>query len=141
MKNNNTNNDRHKCPVCGKHEFDDYCSFDDCPICGWIDDAAQEANPDWTGCANPLSLNEAKAEYEKKTLSDRNINEIMRKASFNNKKVRVVDIDGISYEGVASSYTPGDDEEDGYSTVLIKDPKNPMCLGENEIRSIEVITP
>ena len=26
--------EKHKCPVCMQHEFEEYGSFDFCPICG-----------------------------------------------------------------------------------------------------------
>jgi len=55
----------HKCPVCGKHEFTDFWSFEDCPVCGWMDDGYQEKYPDEDACANTMSLNEAKMNYSK----------------------------------------------------------------------------
>lgn len=54
----------HRCPVCRRYEFSSKCSFDVCPICGWIDDAYQEELPDEDCCANAMSLNEAKNAYE-----------------------------------------------------------------------------
>ena len=30
--------EKHKCPVCLRHTFDEYGSFDFCPVCGWCDD-------------------------------------------------------------------------------------------------------
>lgn len=56
--------DRHKCPVCGKYEFESHNCFDVCEICNWEDDAVQENNPDYKGGANKMSLNEAKAAYK-----------------------------------------------------------------------------
>ena len=51
----------HKCPVCGEYEFEDECSYDICPVCGWEDD-------DWFegGGANEMSLEEAKEDFAKK---------------------------------------------------------------------------
>jgi len=51
------------CPVCGKYVFKE--KYDICPICGWEHDLVQEADPDFAGGANKLSLNEMKKEYEK----------------------------------------------------------------------------
>ena len=54
----------HKCPVCGKYEFEKYDSFDICEVCGWEDDGLQENRPDYSGGANSMSLNEAKQAYK-----------------------------------------------------------------------------
>lgn len=52
-----------KCPVCEKHEFDHNDDFDVCPICGWENDGIQNADPDYKGGANYISLNEAREQY------------------------------------------------------------------------------
>jgi len=52
----------HLCPVCKKYNFTE--PFEDCPICGWCNDVVQETNPDWGGCGNCLSFNEAKQAYK-----------------------------------------------------------------------------
>lgn len=31
-----------------------------CPVCDWQNDLVQLAHPDWEGCANRMSLNQAK---------------------------------------------------------------------------------
>ena len=54
----------HKCPICGKHEFPSWNSYDICPECGWEDDSKQELTPDDDLGANCLSLNDYKADYE-----------------------------------------------------------------------------
>ena len=54
---------KHKCPVCGKFDFEGHNSFDDCEVCGWADDAVQVNEPDLEGGANKMSLNQAKAAY------------------------------------------------------------------------------
>ena len=53
----------HKCPACGKFEFETRSSYEFCEVCGWQDDAYQEENPDEDCCANRMSLNEAKKAY------------------------------------------------------------------------------
>lgn len=54
------------CPICGRHKFSTPNSFEICPICDWMDDAVQANNPDWDGCANRSSLNQARAEWKAK---------------------------------------------------------------------------
>ena len=56
----------HKCPVCGKHEFEDESSYDICPYCGWEDDGVQLNDPDFDGGANDLSLKQYRKEYQQK---------------------------------------------------------------------------
>ena len=54
------------CPVCGKHRFTGYGSFDICKFCGWEDDDLMEDNPDYSRGTNDLSLNDYRKEYQKK---------------------------------------------------------------------------
>lgn len=58
MKNTRETN---KCPVCGKHELELY---DICDHCGWENDPQQYEHPDKGGCANRMSLNEAREAYK-----------------------------------------------------------------------------
>lgn len=60
----------HKCPVCGKYEFEDDSCYDICPFCGWEDDGVQLNNPDYEGGANELSLNRYRKEYREKIQKD-----------------------------------------------------------------------
>jgi len=50
-----------KCPVCGKADLE-YMEI--CPVCEWQNDLAQRDNPDWGGCANNMSLNQARIAYQ-----------------------------------------------------------------------------
>jgi len=59
----NLDDQRHKCPICGKYVFEAYNCMDMCDICGWSDDALQVKDPDMRGGANEMSFNEAKAAY------------------------------------------------------------------------------
>ena len=52
-----------KCPVCGKYEFS--WEFDICPVCNWCHDEVQTEDPDFTGGANDMSLNQAREAYKK----------------------------------------------------------------------------
>ena len=54
----------HICPVCRKHKFKWFNASEECSVCGWIDDAVQEKYPDWGGCQNDMSLNEARKAYK-----------------------------------------------------------------------------
>ena len=56
--------EKHKCPVCGKYEFEEQGSFDICEICNWEDDPIQGNDPNYKGGANKMSLNEAKEAYK-----------------------------------------------------------------------------
>jgi len=51
---------RNKCAVCGR-EVD---RFDICDTCGWQDDGVQNADPNYKGGANKMSLNEARKAYK-----------------------------------------------------------------------------
>lgn len=50
-----------KCPCCGKAYVG---LFDICDVCGWENDDLQLENPDFSGGANKMSLNEAKKVFE-----------------------------------------------------------------------------
>lgn len=54
--------EKFKCPVCGKHYFDERDDFEICPVCYWENDDFQRRHPDWSG-ANRMSVNEARAAY------------------------------------------------------------------------------
>ena len=53
------------CPVCGKHHFEEDDNFEICPVCGWEDDGMQRDNPDYTGGANTISLNQTRDIWKK----------------------------------------------------------------------------
>lgn len=57
------NNLLHLCPCCHKYEFSEFGSYEICPICNWEDDPVQEEEPDYSGGANIMSLNEARRAY------------------------------------------------------------------------------
>lgn len=58
---------KHKCPVCGKYDFEYWNSMEYCDVCGWGDDAIQENDPDYKGGENRMSLKEARSAWEKGT--------------------------------------------------------------------------
>lgn len=49
-----------KCPCCGETLVGEY---DICPVCNWENDPIQAENPDYSGGANRMSLQEARAAY------------------------------------------------------------------------------
>ena len=57
---------KHKCPICGIFDFEEFNSLEICEVCGWQDDAVQEKYPDSTEGANSVSFNEAKKNYSEK---------------------------------------------------------------------------
>ena len=62
---------KHLCPVCGQYEFarrsDSQfdCCFLGCKVCGWVDDALLEHEPDFDGGELGISLNQAREHWEK----------------------------------------------------------------------------
>ncbi|GMO51050.1 MAG: hypothetical protein Pg6C_15490 [Treponemataceae bacterium] len=54
-----------QCPCCGNVTLESEGLFDVCEICEWQDDNIQRLKPDYTGGANAISLNEAKAAFKK----------------------------------------------------------------------------
>ena len=61
MDNTQTKKD---CPCCGEKTIDEIGRFDICPICNWEDDNLQRDEPDFSGGANKMSLNQARAAYK-----------------------------------------------------------------------------
>lgn len=53
-----------KCPVCRKYEFESWNDMDICDVCDWCNDAIQNDQPDYPGGANRMSLNEARQAYK-----------------------------------------------------------------------------
>jgi hypothetical protein len=51
------------CPCCEEYIIPEESKNEKCPICGWIDDAYQNTNPDSLKGKNPISLNEAREAY------------------------------------------------------------------------------
>ena len=60
----------HRCPVCGKYEFEDKCSYDICPYCGWEDDGSEEDFEEIG--ANDLKFLDYKKRYRKYTSQNPN---------------------------------------------------------------------
>lgn len=53
----------HKCPVCGKFEFEHKLSSEICEVCGWQDDVYDENDPNEDTGANPMPLKEYREAY------------------------------------------------------------------------------
>ena len=55
-------NKKFVCVCCGYYtlESEDPLSYDICPVCFWEQDPIQQNNPNFTGGANTVSLNQAK---------------------------------------------------------------------------------
>ncbi len=57
---------KYRCSCCGYYTLDEGGgNYDICPVCFWEDDGLQNDNPDMSGGANDMSLNDAKASYAK----------------------------------------------------------------------------
>ena len=58
---------RYACPCCDYLTFEDKPSgtFDICPVCGWEDDEVQLQDPNYTGGANIVSLEQARNNFRK----------------------------------------------------------------------------
>ena len=52
---------RRACPVCGKMTLE---SYGICDYCDWQNDPVQYENPEMSGGANKMSLNEARKAYK-----------------------------------------------------------------------------
>lgn len=65
---------------------------------------------------------------------------LMYEAAMKKMVVHAIDVDGVEYEGRARAYCKADDEEDGYATFCIDDPKINICLGSNELKSLEIVS-
>jgi len=47
-------NDETICPLCGQHHFEENDDFEECPVCGWVNDGVQRADPDYRGGYNRI---------------------------------------------------------------------------------------
>ena len=54
-----------KCTCCREYTIPANSEYETCPICGWIDDKYQNANPSSLNGKNPLSLNDAREKYKR----------------------------------------------------------------------------
>lgn len=52
-----------KCACCGEHSITEKGIAEECPHCGWMEDAYQEQFKSRSGGANIMSLNEARKAY------------------------------------------------------------------------------
>ncbi|HEY1649143.1 MAG TPA: ribonuclease HII [Terracidiphilus sp.] len=70
-----TREPRFACPCCGYLTLlqQPPGTFAHCEVCWWEDDPAQFADPDYEGCANAPSLNQARALFARLGVSDPNL--------------------------------------------------------------------
>ncbi|MDB2089203.1 CPCC family cysteine-rich protein [Clostridium paraputrificum] len=57
-------NKKYKCPCCGVLSLDEERAWDICELCWWEDDLFQYRNPNFSGGANSLSLNQWRKEFD-----------------------------------------------------------------------------
>lgn len=55
---------RHKCPVCGKYEFEEEGSFDFCEVCGWCDDPLEGKIKGYKGGYNGMTVEEYREAWQ-----------------------------------------------------------------------------
>ena len=72
-------------------------------------------------------------------MSMKELEKIMMQAAGDERNVHVVCTDEDEYTGKANHFASGADEEDGFATFCVDDPRCPICLGVNEIKSIEYV--
>ena len=60
-----TENELFRCPCCGYYTLSSPGAYEICPVCFWEDDPVQEDDPDISGGANELCLNECRENFEK----------------------------------------------------------------------------
>jgi hypothetical protein len=60
-----SNIDGYLCPCCEYRTISKSGGYEICIICGWEDDPVQSDNPNFSGGANKISLNEAKKAYKR----------------------------------------------------------------------------
>ena len=53
-----------QCFCCEEYTLTPFSEYEQCEICGWIDDPFQNKYPDSRDGRNPLSLNEARKQYQ-----------------------------------------------------------------------------
>jgi hypothetical protein len=74
-----------KCPCCEFYTLNDEISrsYKICPVCMWERDAAQNANLDYIGGANEVSLNQARANFLKFGAAEQRFISYVRKPKAN----------------------------------------------------------
>lgn len=54
---------RKRCACCLQYTLPAYSEYEQCPVCGWIDDPIQNLNPQSASGLNPTSLQEAQQKW------------------------------------------------------------------------------
>lgn len=72
--------ERFPCPCCGYLTMDELGgnTYDICPICYWEDDEFQNENPNFSGGANKVCLNEARENFKKIRVSSKEFSGLVR---------------------------------------------------------------
>ncbi|QZP08488.1 CPCC family cysteine-rich protein [Caenibius sp. WL] len=60
----NSNESLFPCPCCASKVLAEIGVYEICDVCGWEDDPVQRDNPDYSGGANDLSLNQYREKYQ-----------------------------------------------------------------------------
>ena len=54
---------KHECPCCNNLSLSELGRWETCDVCNWEDDPIMTDNPDYSGGAMDMSLNEARRAY------------------------------------------------------------------------------
>lgn len=60
---------RKKCACCLQYTLPAFTEYEQCPVCGWIDDPEQNRNYTSTSGLNPISLQEAQQKWAEQQAS------------------------------------------------------------------------
>ena len=91
------------CPCCGIYDYEQEIggTYFICPVCDWEDDLVQLNNPDYTGGANVLSLNQKREMFKKnQTCADNHIIFISKPSDFEGRNsfvAHIPKIDGVEH--------------------------------------------
>ena len=61
---------RKRCACCMQYSLHAFTNYEQCPVCGWIDDPIQNSDVTSTSGKNPISLEQARKTWAELCLAD-----------------------------------------------------------------------